>query len=289
MTEIVATGETAASPRNPQIVDVPAFVPPVEDAKPKADEAPAATAADEGQSPEGVDAGKDADPEGDAKEAKKRNGYKEKLERERQRTAELQAALAATKNKAPEKPVEPEGKPTQRDDETYAEYYERLADWKLDEREKAKELKQREASLKTEFADKQKQYATKADEFKATTPDFDDVINSYDGPLTAPMQQALLDSDLGPQIAYYVAQHPEEGEAMAQMGVLALNKAIGRIEARLESSTVDTAPKPTPKVSKAPPPIDPVGKSAVTSSYDPHRSKGADDHAEYMKWRKQQK
>ncbi len=290
MSEIVATGDTAASPRNPQIVDVPAYVPPEPT---KAEEAPKPTATpdDEGQSPDDA-AAKDGDAKADeatGEEPKKRNGYKEKLERERQRTADLEAQLAAAKPKEEPKAAEAEKEPKPEDFETWDAYYKANAKYEARQEfarlETEKQTKAREASLKNEFADKQKNYAAKADEFKTTVTDFDDVINSYDGPLTAPMQQALLDSDLGPQIAYYVAQHPEEGEAMAKMGVLALNKAIGKIEAKLESNTVSTAPTKEVKITKAPAPIKPVGKSSTNSSYDPHSSKGGDDHEEYMKWR----
>lgn len=274
-TTIVASGDAAASPRTENIVDVPAYVP---EANAEASETTANTTAE--QSPE----------EAEAKEAKKRNGYKEKLERERARAADLEAKLVeATKKPTQETSADKEPKPE--DFETWDAYYK--ADAKYQARQEFARLRQedetksREASQKTEFADKQKQYAERADEFKESTPDFDEVIDSYNGPLTAPMQQALLDSDVGPQVAYYLAQNPEEGEAMAKMGVLALNKAIGRIEAKLESPTVDTMPKPAKdlKLTKAPPPITPVGKSSTNSSYDPHSSKGRDDHEDYMKWR----
>lgn len=275
-TTIVASGDTAASPRTENIVDVPAYVP---EAQAEASEDTANTATE--QSPE----------EAEAKEAKKRNGYKEKLERTKQELAEARAQLEAAKPKEQPKAETADKEPKPEDFETWDAYYK--ADAKYQARQEYTRLEQersdkaRETSLKDEFADKQKQYAERADEFKATNPDFDEVIDSYDGPLTAPMQQALLDSDIGPQVAYYLAQNPEEGEAMAKMGVLALNKAFGRIEAKLESPTVDTMPKPAKdlKLTKAPPPITPVGKSSTNSSYDPHSSKGRDDHEDYMKWR----
>lgn len=278
-TTIVASGDIAASPRTEQIVDVPAFVPPETQAQApeaKATETPASTE----QSLEEVA----------AKEEKKRNGYKEKLERERARATDLEAKLAeATKSKTEDAPADKEPKPEEF--ETWDAYYKAAAKYEARQEfaalTKEQQAKAKEESLKTEFADKQKQYAAKADELKAATPDFDEVINSYDGPLTAPMQQALLESDIGPQVAYYLAKNPEEGEVLAQMGVLALNKAIGRIEAKIEAGMEQPAPQPKPKVTNAPPPISPVGKSAANGTVDPYNA--PTDHEDYMKWRAKQK
>lgn len=264
------SGGNAENTRYEQIVDVPAYTPPTVE-EPKVE--PVETPSEESEQ-----------PNDDEAQPKKRNGYKEKLERERQRAAELEAQLAEARKLKEEPKPSTEGKPKPEDFESWEAYYEKLADWKIDQRDKERETKSKDERLKNEFADKQKQYAAKADEFKAAQPDFDEVIESYEGPLTPHMQQALLDSEMGPQIAYYVAQHPEEGEALAQMGVLALNKAIGRIEAKLESGI-----KPALKVTQAPPPIKPVGKSSTNSTYNPYSAGGKDDHDEYMRWRKNQK
>lgn len=287
MSEIVDSGGNAANPRTDQIVDVPAFVPDAptveEKATPASVEQPAkaeeaTTAENDGQSKEDVA----------AKEEKKRNGFKEKLERERARAADLEAQVAElTKNKAPE-PADKAPKPEEF--ETWDDYYKASAKYEARQEfaslKQADETRAREESLKTEFADKQKQYAVKADEFKGKTPDFDEVINSYDGPLTPNMQQVLLDSDLGPQIAYYVAQNPEEGEAMAKMGVVQLSKYVGRLEAKLESSPTSD-PKPAPKTTKAPPPISPVGKSSTASTVDPYNSPTSQE--DWKVWRAKQK
>lgn len=276
-TTIVASGDIAASPRTENIVDVPAYVPEAETPEAKVGATPDTTA--------------EQSPEAKAEDAKKPNGFKAKLDRERAKVAELQAKLDAAAPKEQPKTQTAEAGPKPEDFETWDAYYKADAKYQARQEytrlEQERSVKDREASQKTELADKQKQYAERADEFKESTPDFDEVIDSYNGPLTALMQQALLDSDIGPQVAYYLAQNPEEGEAMAEMGVLALGKAIGRIEAKLEVPTVDTMPKPAKelKTTKAPPPITPVGKSSTNSAYDPHSSKGRDDHEDYMKWR----
>lgn len=273
-TTIVDSGGNAANPRTDNIVDVPSYKPEAETPEAKTQ----AANRTEGQSTEET---------AEAKEAKKRNGYKEKLEREKARAADLEAKLAEATKKPTTEAADKE--PKHEDFETWDAYYKADAKYQARQEfarlEKDRETKARETAHRNEFADKQKQYAERADEFKATTPDFDDVIDSYDGPLTAPMQQALLDSDIGPQVAYYLAQNPEEAEALSKMGVMALGKAVGHIEAKLKEPTVDTLPKPTTKTTKAPPPITPVGKSSTNSSYDAYSSKGKDDHDEYMKWR----
>lgn len=108
----------------------------------------------------------------------------------------------------------------------------------------------------------------------AELPDFEDVLASSDVPMSAPMQEAIMESDIGPRLAYYLAQNPEEAIQIAGMSPVAAIRTLGRIEERL------TSQKPaTPKV--APAPIKPVGGRAAVAK-DP----GKMSDVEYAKWRK---
>lgn len=221
-------------------------------------------------------------------EDKKPTGY----ERVKAKNAALQAQLEEAQRKlaetqAAQPKVEAKGKPDPKDYEgkDWSEYYADLAEWtaeqKLDAKLKEREAREKEESLKTEAQKRQRDYEAKVKEFAKTAPDFHDVTEAYDGPFNQTIAQALLESDMGPQIAYHLAKNPEEAEVLDGMSYGQVARYFGKLEAKLE------APKtPTVKTTNAPPPIKPVGGSAK-GSYDPFASKG-DDYEAYAEWRRQQ-
>ena len=72
---------------------------------------------------------------------------------------------------------------------------------------------------------------------------------------------AIMESENGPDIAHYLADHLDEAQAIAQLPALAQIRAIGRLEAKLLA-----APAKPKTPSKAPAPISPVnGGSGATN------------------------
>jgi hypothetical protein len=110
----------------------------------------------------------------------------------------------------------------------------------------------------------QEQFSTRLREFQSSTPDFEEVIESGDFIPTPAMTHAIFESDIGPRLAYYLAQHSEEAQAITRMSPTAAIRALGRIEAKLEAEPVK---KP---VSAAPKPVEPVGGKG-SASKDPDR------------------
>lgn len=109
----------------------------------------------------------------------------------------------------------------------------------------------------------------------AELPDFEEVIASSDLPMTPVMRQAIMESDVGPRLAYYLATHPDEAVKVAEMSGTRAITALGRIEERLSAN------KQTTKATDAPAPITPVGTRSTVKK-DP----GKMSDAEYEKWRK---
>jgi hypothetical protein len=88
--------------------------------------------------------------------------------------------------------------------------------------------------------------------------DYDDAIaEAADIPVQGSVADAILSSDIGPHLRYYLATHPDEAETLNSMSAGAAARQIGKIEAKLESEIAvkKTAKK---KVSGAPPPVKPV-------------------------------
>lgn len=148
-----------------------------------------------------------------------------------------------------------------------AAYTEALTDWKTAEaiksfkaeQEKARQ-QQSEQERQTEL---QKSYAEQIGKAQEKYHDFDDVAFNPALPITKPMAEALAESPLGAEIAYFLGKNPEEAGRISRLGPLGAARELGRIEARLaqpESSAVTEKPKP--RVTQAPPPITPVRKTA---------------------------
>jgi hypothetical protein len=143
----------------------------------------------------------------------------------------------------------------------------------LTDREK-RQAEEREATSQRQIAES---WGKKVEQATAELPDFEEVISSADLPMTPLMRQAIMESDVGPKLAYYLATHPEEAVALAGMSGVGAVRTIGRIEERL------AAAKPSVKVTNAPAPITPVGTRAGVKK-DP----GKMSDAEYEKWRRGQ-
>jgi hypothetical protein len=67
----------------------------------------------------------------------------------------------------------------------------------------------------------------------AEMPDFEEVVSSSDVPMTDAMQQAIMESDFGPKLAYYLANNPDEAAAIGKLSPIGSIRALGRIEERL--------------------------------------------------------
>lgn len=150
--------------------------------------------------------------------------------------------------------------PKLEDFKDYEEYAEAKARWVAGE-EIAKvsrvhaERNQRERATQTAI-----EIRTRWDMSEATAKekfsDYDEVMADSEVKFSESVAVALLDSEIGPELAYYLKAHPDEAKNLAGMSPVAAARAVGKLEAKLASS-----PTPKPKTS-APPPPKPVTASA---------------------------
>ncbi len=108
-------------------------------------------------------------------------------------------------------------------------------------------------------------FVKRQDDFRAATPDYDEVIEACDANYPVLINQYLVESESGPQLAYHLAKNPDEFTRLKKLSPSRLLAELGKLEAKLEKPA---APKPaaaaTSEVSRAPAPIQPLeGKSAV--------------------------
>ena len=163
------------------------------------------------------------------------------------------------------------GEPKPEQFKTYEEYIDKLTDWKLDQR-MAKVTEQTQAQRQAQFqAEQEAKIRENLSKAADKYDDFEDVVSNPNLPITPVMRDAIGESELAGDIAYYLGSNPKEAAEIAKMSNVQQVKAIDRIEAKLG------APKP---VSKAPEPLETVGKGRVKS--EPDLSKmSVSEYAEY--------
>lgn len=91
-------------------------------------------------------------------------------------------------------------------------------------------------------------YNERLSEVKGKLPDFDKVMSSArDIQIRDDIRDSIMESDKGPQLAYYFAKNPDALDSLNEMSPLKAAKELGKIEARLyipKSKTVSKAPAP---------------------------------------------
>jgi len=215
--------------------------------------------------------------------------------------AEIQA-LKAGKTAPVETKPEPKAddfqptrpRPTEADFESYADFTEALADWKFDQREAKSAFEadktrraQSEATRRQEFQERASTWIERRDTFAAASPDFvTKAMPFLDGVHSGtPIGDVLLESEVGPQMALYLATHPDEADRIARLAPISALRALGKLEAKFDSDiTTSTSASAGPAANtqtKAPaPPTTLAARSA--SPADPAAAALA--RGDYVAW-----
>lgn len=216
---------------------------------------------------------------------KQREEARKEAQREREAREALEARLAALENKpAPQaQTVDQEPQPSQFNDAF--EYAKALAEYTADKR--IDEMKRQEAEAKV-AQERQKvieTWASKVQAAKASLPDFDDIVASSDVVVNDDIRDAILESDVGPQILYHLAENDDVAKKIAGLSPKQALREIGKLEARFEAKETKTQSAPTVR-SKAPAPIQPLRGS---SPADVPLSSNGDWHGTFQAWKEARK
>lgn len=160
-------------------------------------------------------------------------------------------------------PKQPEGKPDPNKYETLEQYLDALSDWKVDQRLK----KEREEFTKQSEAQRQYQavqvFGSREAEASSKYEDYEEVTRNPSLQITEAMGHAIMESEIGPDVWYYLGNNPKEAARIANLSPVSQIREIGKIEDKLSSSPVK------PKVPSAPNPISPVNSGKSVSSAKP--------------------
>jgi hypothetical protein len=212
---------------------------------------------------------------------KQREEARKEAQQERQAREALEARLAVLERQpAPQAPkVDEEPQPSQFNDAF--EYAKALAEYTADQR--IGEMRRQDAEAK-QAQERQKvieTWASKVQAAKASMPDFDDIVASSDVVVNDDIRDAILESDVGPQILYHLAENDDVAKRIAGLTPKQALREIGKLEARFEVK--ETAPQSAPITrSKAPAPIQPLRGS---NPADVPLSANGEWHGTFQAWK----
>ena len=249
----------------------------------------------------------ESEPEGKATEERKQNPKLEKrfseLTKARKQAEENAAKAQAEKEqlearlreyedrqsqqpKADESPIGREPRADQFDDAF--EYAKALAEWSAEKALYDRDQQDLNRKIEEERQKVIKTWSEKLEKSKPNLPDFDDILASTQVVVSNEVRDAIVESDVGPEILYYLASL--DGEEAEKFQALPISKAlreIGKLEARFEKQEAaeETAvrSKPVVQKSKAPAPLSPI-KATGSAMESPIGSDG-EFHGSFQAWK----
>lgn len=230
--------------------------------------APAAPPVETSVQPEklpGVEgAGKDVETEETPQKRESRRTRQLNRERERRVAAETELRIMREQQAKPQpqptdKPQADEGpKREQYPNLSYEDFLDLRAEWKADQvaRKVTEEVRKNVDTERNRGEQEKaaKAWTTQVDKARDEVEDFDEVCAESASIVTAAMSEAIVESDKGALIAYYLAKNPAEAERISKLSKSKQAAAIVGLE--------DKVAKPAKKPSTAPDPITPVGQKA---------------------------
>lgn len=220
---------------------------------------------------------------------KQREAAREEARQEREQRERLEAELRELKSRnepsapAPDNELGEEPRPEQFSDmyeyaKALAEY---TADKKLMERDNQEKARKAAAEQEAKF----QAWADRVNAAKNELPDFDDLVQSSDVRVSDPVRDAIMESEHGPKILYYLAENNEFAKKLGDMSLVSAVREIGKIEARFDKDSKATNPEVKAVVgkSKAPAPINPL-RGAV-NTVDAGLDADGNFHGTFQQWK----
>jgi len=249
----------------------------------------------------------DQEPEGKATEERKQNPKLEKrfseLTKARKQAEENAAKSLAEKEalearlreyedrqpqqpKADESPIGREPRADQFDDAF--EYAKALAEWSAEKALYDRDQQDLNRKAEEERQKVLKTWSEKLQKAKPNLADFDEIVNSTQVVVSNEVRDAIIESDVGPEILYHLASlDGEEAERFQALPMAKALREIGKLEARFEKQEAaeETAvrSKPVVQKSKAPAPLSPI--RATGSAMDTPIGSDGEFHGSFQAWK----
>jgi len=205
---------------------------------------------------------------------------RELREQNKQLAAKVDTGVASPKV---DEPKAAEGKPESKDFDTYEEYIDKLSDWKLDQKERARaeeyQKRQQQEQQRTAAESWQKREET----LREKHDDYDEALESLKIPNTAALadiREFLGESENGPELLYHLAKNPDEAKRIVELSPRRAIAELGKLEATIsapkpKTKTVSNTPAPPQTVvTKSTPAVKPLNQVDDYAEYAARRRKG---------------
>jgi len=214
---------------------------------------------------------------------KQREQARADAQREREAREALEARLQALeRGQTPQKVQDPDQKPTPDQFTDAFEYAEALAEYSAEKALKERDKQDQERRAQEQQAKVVQTWTKRLEAAKAEIDDFDDMVSTADVVVPNHIRDAILESEVGPQILYHLASNQDQAKTFNEMSVAQALRAIGKLEAKFEKAETGKPERSVVK-SKAPAPINPI-KSSNASADNLVNSKG-EFHGTYAAWK----
>ena len=200
---------------------------------------------------------------------RQREEARQEAAKAREDKAELEKRLQALEDKGREvtPKADANGKPDRAQFTDWGDYTDAMAQWAAKQALAERDKQDAEKATKAKNEEINSKWNERVKLAKQEIEDYDEVVASSDVKISDVVRDAILESDVGPQIIYHLAEDSEFADKLNQMTVQAALKAIGRLEAKFEKTeqkeVVAKETKKEVKVSKAPAPISPIKSGSV--------------------------
>jgi hypothetical protein len=210
----------------------------------------------------------------------------EQLARENEELKKGSGKQPEQKKEAPKAEAQDAKKPEAANFTSYEDYVEALTEWKVEQRERAREAKEAERKRAEASESHKKAWEKKVDAVREKHEDYDDVMEEAGStPISRAMHNAIAESDIGPELAYYLATNTEEAARIAKLNPYQAAKEMGRIEDKLTEAPADKKPaedkKPKAEKKELPKPARTVGGGAT-----PKEAKLDDPEMPYLEFKR---
>lgn len=176
--------------------------------------------------------------------------------------------LAALEGKKPgPRAVEEPKQPKREEFKSDAEFDEAMFDYRYQLRRAKEQTDESKKTHEAQLEENLETYQTQVAAFKEEHDDWDKVVNQKI-PIHESVQLTIIELENGPQVTYYLGQHPDYTRALADMSPLKAVVEIARLADKLKAGapTETSSGKPKPKPKALPEPVKPNSTSATSST-----------------------
>jgi hypothetical protein len=191
---------------------------------------------------------------------KQREEARAEAQKEREARESLEAKVRELESRSQPQKAQSSEEPRPEQFTDMYEYAKALTDYKVDQRLGEEKQKVEQAKIEAQRQEVINTWTKRVQSAKSEIPDFEEMVGSADVTVSNEIRDAIFESDVGPQLLYHLAEHPEIAEKLQGMTLTTALRTIGKLEAQFEKTEPQT--KTVVGRSKAPAPINPIRSAA---------------------------